>query len=318
LARGSTWKARDLKRSVYRTLAKQIGHDGLDSMLVFKKRLESLDAYDCKCQITDDVNVLILSVQKAGGFASFPSLSQFGDGDAERVLLDSMLYDPDFEDLEHVPFSRLISKLRSKLKSKRAQRNPLRRKQLATLMNLLQKHDTMVKRTISAVSRHTHQARPRSRLAESLIYDISDSLAEYQREKVLDTSCRTMQCGVCNGQPQVFSESFEIVHAPQVLTLMLERGSASSHARDKMAHKVRYPFREALQLNQLADYQLYGVGVHQSWGTLKSGHYIAYIKSMYNKQWYCANDRSVSRVNRLEDVHSEDATLLMYSKAWKK
>ena len=79
-------------------------------------------------------------------------------------------------------------------------------------------------------------------------------------------------------------------------------------------------------------YGLYGVVVHNGY-TLRSGHYVAYVKKRRKRQqtspaastwqydleeadddtWYCANDHRIQKCsNGFGDVRSEKAYLLFY------
>jgi len=138
------------------------------------------------------------------------------------------------------------------------------------------------------------------------IRDLEGCLEEYQRERaqMSDTMCRH-----CHTRQAVLLRQIQIVYAPKVLTIRLERGSSSSQ---KMKHNVAYPHKSPLQLNELAEYELFGVGRHAA-QTLRFGHYNAYVKSAYSGQWFQADDSTLTKVN-VGSVQNKWTNILMYSK----
>jgi len=331
--RNSTWDRRTLTQRVCRAMTTHIGRSWADAVLIFKNCFAYVDGP--KCRMSAGTNVLILLVSHvANVFSRLPPSKAMTAKASEAMNFCVHGFDND------EPLSSLIADLQNR------QRRAPHSYQSAykNAINALQKHDKVqshkLKRALSVSSRHWPSCHTKTRC--ELISSLNDSLAEYQREKVLDASSNKLTCAVCQGEPQVFSEVFEIVHAPQVLAFKFERGRSDSkksrksgkygkygksgkskkyaygmYANDKMEHDVHYP-RNGLMINGLAEYDLFGVGVHSSFGTNKSGHYYAHTKSMYNQRWYTVNDSTVSDVCDLKDVHTPAATLLMYSKAGKK
>eukprot|EP01083_Nonionella_stella_P314128 1130556_1 len=147
---------------------------------------------------------------------------------------------------------------------------------------------------------------------------IEGCLSEYQKQRVLDDHCSQMFCKKCKEFKHVFTEQTSIVYSPLHLSFMIERRNKNEPPlNDKLNHLVTYPHGdEVLQLQNGDKYTLYGVGCHLSRTTLQTGHYISYVKSCYNGQWYLMNDRDVTPVgkNRLSETHSASANILMYTK----
>jgi len=162
----------------------------------------------------------------------------------------------------------------------------------------------------SAIAFLAHELRPKPWTQKSdvdgNIRDLDGCLEEYQRERaqIGDTICRH-----CRKRQTVILRQINIVYAPKVLTIRLERGSSSSQ---KMKHNVTYPHKSPLQLNGLAEYDLFGVGRHAA-QSLRFGHYNAYVKSAYSGQWFQADDSTVTKVN-VGSVQNKWTNILMYSK----
>lgn len=69
------------------------------------------------------------------------------------------------------------------------------------------------------------------------------------------------------------------------------------------------------QTTEPIQYELFGISNH--YGGMGGGHYTAYCKQSYSKNWYEFNDGSVSQIGDLSKLKSS-AYLLFYQRSKKK
>ncbi|XP_013420929.1 ubiquitin carboxyl-terminal hydrolase 2 [Lingula anatina] len=144
---------------------------------------------------------------------------------------------------------------------------------------------------------------------------IMHCIQEFMREEILDDDERPT-CERCKTRRKC-TKTFSIQKFPQILVLHLKRFSGERF-RSKLATYVDFPMN--LDLSEFAGetkghrpvYNLYGVSNHS--GTVFSGHYTAYCKHPYNKDWYHYNDSRVSPISS-NRVTSSEAYVLFYELA---
>lgn len=150
------------------------------------------------------------------------------------------------------------------------------------------------------------------------IYECLDN--HFTHEEIL-TGDDSYHCSYCDKKTTSVKKVF-IWHSSPLLIIQLKRFfnvGAMCRRTDKI---VQFPMN-GLNMGQYSSeynkteqlYDLYGV-VHQS-GSLRFGHYIAYVKNMMNGMWYQCNDASVlhiddSKIHEL--VQTSEAYLLFYKK----
>ncbi|XP_010773968.1 probable ubiquitin carboxyl-terminal hydrolase creB [Notothenia coriiceps] len=125
-----------------------------------------------------------------------------------------------------------------------------------------------------------------------------------------------MYCDGCRAKSDATTKCV-IKHHPEVLTLLLKRFEFDHYSNSyvKVNCTVDVPF--TLQIPENQPYELYAMVEHS--GDLRSGHYIATIKSEDDGRWYSFNDRWVTELDsqpfQSDKVEkSSSAYLLFYRK----
>lgn len=109
---------------------------------------------------------------------------------------------------------------------------------------------------------------------------------------------------------------------PETLSIQIMRFAASKKISDPLLFGKFDPLKQDLALHPLfkegqvakgeANYRLTGIVVHLG-GSIKSGHYVAYVSNPEGTGWLCYNDSQVSQV-KPEDVPFQDAYMLTFQK----
>ncbi|XP_043953176.1 ubiquitin carboxyl-terminal hydrolase 47-like isoform X2 [Gambusia affinis] len=128
--------------------------------------------------------------------------------------------------------------------------------------------------------------------------------------------CRDNQmfCSHCNQKHDADAE-YEMIHCPDVLTLLLKRFSFDYQQNRYVKLNCRVDVAQTLEIKSCR-YDLYAVVHH--FGDLMGGHYTADIKSFETGNWYCFNDNTVKCINEeyvtsgQNQIRSSTAYLLMY------
>ncbi|PWA28872.1 hypothetical protein CCH79_00012893 [Gambusia affinis] len=107
--------------------------------------------------------------------------------------------------------------------------------------------------------------------------------------------CRDNQmfCSHCNQKHDADAE-YEMIHCPDVLTLLLKRFSFDYQQNRYVKLNCRVDVAQTLEIKSCR-YDLYAVVHH--FGDLMGGHYTADIKSFETGNWYCFNDNTVKCIN---------------------
>ncbi|XP_067938419.1 ubiquitin carboxyl-terminal hydrolase 8-like [Watersipora subatra] len=137
---------------------------------------------------------------------------------------------------------------------------------------------------------------------------LSKCLEMYQRVDELDG----YKCGKCHKKHSV--RKLELYTLPNVLIIFFKRFNQFSSHFSKKTNMIDFP--EHLQLKGVGeekhkDYKLYGVVNH--YGSLDSGHYTAFCRSIVTNQWHKFNDETVSTVRSFSDIKSSAAYILFYT-----
>ncbi len=123
-------------------------------------------------------------------------------------------------------------------------------------------------------------------------------------EEVLDGDNKPV-CSTCKEKRRC-TKRYTIEKLPKILVLHLKRFS-KTRFNSKINVNIDYPI-DGLDMSKYLScfvdgssssytsrppsssymYDLYGISLHS--GTESSGHYVAYAKHPYNKQWNCFND----------------------------
>ena len=143
-------------------------------------------------------------------------------------------------------------------------------------------------------------------------------MEEFCREEILDGD-DAWHCPTCKN-PRRATKKLTITRLPHMLIIHLKRFTNKGPWRDKLNTTISYPLMD-LDLSTYVPqiepgegpaefmappeqttpflYSLYGVCNH--YGTLNGGHYTAFVKNNYEKQWNLFDDSKASRVGE-EDV----------------
>ncbi|KAL5702634.1 ubiquitinyl hydrolase 1 [Ranunculus cassubicifolius] len=116
------------------------------------------------------------------------------------------------------------------------------------------------------------------------------------------------------------TKEIRISKAPEILTIHLKRFGQDVRGRfNKLSGHVS--FEEKLNLNSYMghrvddetkyEYQLIGVVEHS--GSIRGGHYIAYVRDKQHTKWFYASDAHVRQVS-LDEVFRSEAYLLFYGR----
>jgi len=141
-------------------------------------------------------------------------------------------------------------------------------------------------------------------------------------EENLSHSCdNAYKCTTCNTLTDAVKK-VHIWHAPPCLIIMLKRFYNNGSYLSRNNRVVKFPIsnlnisKYCSEYNKLeCMYDLYAV-VCQS-GSLRGGHYIAYVKNMLNNEWYKYDDSNVLHIDssRIENIlHTNDAYVLFYKR----
>lgn len=143
---------------------------------------------------------------------------------------------------------------------------------------------------------------------------IRRSLAEFTKAEILSGE-NAYFCEHCQ-QKRTAWKQFQIKMPPLYLILQLKRFSLDGQ---KHHNFTRFPetldifeFCSSARENGSLTYSLYGVICHIG-STIRSGHYVAYIKNPKTEKWYKYDDSRVTEEST-ETVLSQNAYLLFYEK----
>jgi len=154
-----------------------------------------------------------------------------------------------------------------------------------------------------------------------VIDNLIDGLAAYEEAETSDAYglvCR----GRCDDIPAVVQRKFELIRAPQILLIHIDRDADEDEDDEKSYgwmgwslpksdRLIDYPIHKPLEFKD-AQYDLFGVVAHHG-RTIAAGHYVAHVKSKVNESWYEMNDGA--RRRKLGHVKAnKNATVLLYSK----
>ncbi|XP_014883470.1 ubiquitin carboxyl-terminal hydrolase 47-like [Poecilia latipinna] len=123
-----------------------------------------------------------------------------------------------------------------------------------------------------------------------------------------------MFCSGCNQKHDADIE-YEMIHCPDVLTLLLKRFSFDYQQNRYVKLHCRVDVAQTLEVKHCR-YDLYAVVHH--FGDLMGGHYTADVKSFETGNWYCFNDNTVKCINEVyvksgqNQIRSSTAYLLLY------
>ncbi|XP_054916351.1 ubiquitin carboxyl-terminal hydrolase 47-like [Poeciliopsis prolifica] len=123
-----------------------------------------------------------------------------------------------------------------------------------------------------------------------------------------------MFCSRCNQKHDADIE-YEMMHCPDVLTLLLKRFSFDYQQNRYVKLNGKVDVAQTLEIKNCR-YDLYAVVHH--FGDLMGGHYTADIKSFETGNWYCFNDNTVKCINEVyvksgqNQIRSSTVYLLMY------
>jgi hypothetical protein len=142
---------------------------------------------------------------------------------------------------------------------------------------------------------------------------LEDCLSSFFKVELL-TGEERYQCDHCkrltDGEKQ-----FRIKYAPEVLVIQLKRFRYDSYFSSKVRTPVIFPENE-LDLRPYMKhpskqdlYDLTGIIVHL--GSVSSGHYLAYVRSWVDDEWYEMNDDLIKSVS-WEEVAQKEAYILIY------
>uniref|UniRef100_A0A7S1KS34 Ubiquitin carboxyl-terminal hydrolase 47 n=1 Tax=Percolomonas cosmopolitus TaxID=63605 RepID=A0A7S1KS34_9EUKA len=117
------------------------------------------------------------------------------------------------------------------------------------------------------------------------------------------------------------TKGFRFENFPSILTLHLKRFDYDRRTWQpvKLSHRIEFPFELDLKgyvpenYSQETRYELFSCLIHS--GSVRSGHYYAYIKNMANNKWYEFNDSNVREIS-IEDVqkmYGRDEDISSYS-----
>ncbi|KAI6709922.1 hypothetical protein JHW43_007556 [Diplocarpon mali] len=145
---------------------------------------------------------------------------------------------------------------------------------------------------------------------------LDDCLNEFGKEEIL-SEADTWYCPRCK-KHQRASKKFELWKTPDILIMHLKRFSSSQYRRDKLDVLVDFPIENLDLSSRVIEtedgkqeiYDLFAVDDH--WGGLGGGHYTAFAKNFFDKEWYEYNDQSVSKLKDVSRVVSSSAYLLFY------
>lgn len=117
------------------------------------------------------------------------------------------------------------------------------------------------------------------------------------------------RCQRCNKYSQA-KKTMSVYTCSHYLLIYLKRFRNNR----KLTSLVIFPLK-GLDMSQYSDrfnqsltYDLIGVINHS--GSLHGGHYYTYAKNILNSNWYCFNDRSVSKISERDIIQSNAVTLL--------
>ncbi|MES1918770.1 hypothetical protein MHBO_000680 [Bonamia ostreae] len=128
-------------------------------------------------------------------------------------------------------------------------------------------------------------------------------------------------CDQCRGEDLKVRKWSRLLDSPDALAIHLKRFRNRNGELRKNEKNVAFSaeldlsryFSERVKEKSGAQYKLVSLVKHS--GSLKSGHYIAFVqdRGSENGDWYCFNDSKVKVVSRSK-VFKEEAYLLFYEK----
>lgn len=163
--------------------------------------------------------------------------------------------------------------------------------------------------------------------SESTAIDIDDCFQQFSVEEILSDQNK-YDCANCRQKQEAYTK-LEIYKPPRILWIQLKRFiqkvkiSTGVSILDEINQTIikneefiKFPL-EGLDIGKyMVDkngkefiYDWYGISVH--YGSLKTGHYVAYCKNSLDNQWYHYNDDAVESWDE-SDVAKTNAYLLFY------
>lgn len=147
-------------------------------------------------------------------------------------------------------------------------------------------------------------------------------LTDFFHEEPLDGE---YHCSTCPKSTQARQKSDLCLPLPNVLIIQLKRFTYDIYSNEKIDTFISFPLNELdldkyiirddndpNQKTSSTKYDLVAVSNHT--GSLISGHYTTYAKSIQNQDWYLFDDRYVRKLNSNNDVVTKNAYILVYVK----
>ena len=137
---------------------------------------------------------------------------------------------------------------------------------------------------------------------------------EYDRKVNIMSGENSMYCNYCKTNSTCFMSTY-LVSGPEILILLLNRGNG-------IEFDVKINFEQVLDLSNFIEmkntgfkYRLIGVITHIGESGM-GGHFIAYCKDIFTRNWYKYNDAIVTKVEdfQTEVINFAMPYLLFYKK----
>jgi ubiquitin C-terminal hydrolase len=147
---------------------------------------------------------------------------------------------------------------------------------------------------------------------------LEECLLHYSKEEILKGN-DSYSCSKCKTKVEA-SKRIYIWYEPEILVIHLKRFDGFGYSVRKINTQVKIPLTDLELKNNFPDfnmkstkYDLYAVTSHK--GNSHGGHYVAYVKNIIDKNWYCFNDEHVYlEENSLQDTFDTSGYLLFYHK----
>jgi ubiquitin carboxyl-terminal hydrolase 8 len=156
-------------------------------------------------------------------------------------------------------------------------------------------------------------------------FSIDECLEHFTDQEQLDEHNRWI-CNFCGLKNRALTKT-ELWKTPKIMVIHFKRFIFNAYGivTNKITNNVDYPIYD-LDLTKYfstrspfinkAKYNLFGVNIHESFGSAQnanSGHYTSYIKNMINHNWHLYNDSSsVKTLYNKQEIQNKNAYLLFY------
>ncbi len=152
------------------------------------------------------------------------------------------------------------------------------------------------------------------------IYDCLDDLTF---EEQLDKHNK-MCCSFCGLKNRGYTQTL-LWKTPKILVINIKRFIVNDYGivTEKNTKNINYPIRD-LDISKYfnksspfinkSKYDLIGVNVHIAFGnSINFGHYVSYVKNMFNNKWFCYNDsKTPILIEEPDELQDKNAYLLFY------